>query len=48
VTGILLRVELEPEGAALYEALRQQALGRLANIDNNPGSSLGNAALLPN
>jgi SNF2 family DNA or RNA helicase len=34
-TEILLRVELESEEAALYEALRQQALDRLAKIDNS-------------
>jgi len=33
-TEILLRVELEAEEAALYEALRQQALDRLAKIDH--------------
>ena len=33
-TEILLRVELEPEEAALYEALRQQALERLAKVDD--------------
>jgi len=33
-TEILLRVELEAEEAALYEAMRQQALERLAKVDN--------------
>ncbi len=33
-TEILLRVELEAEEAALYEALRQQALTRLAKVDD--------------
>ncbi|HSA47031.1 MAG TPA: DEAD/DEAH box helicase [Candidatus Competibacteraceae bacterium] len=33
-TEILLRVELEPEESALYEALRQQALERLAKVDD--------------
>ena len=33
-TEILRRVELGPEEAALYEALRQQALARLARVDN--------------
>jgi SNF2 family DNA or RNA helicase len=34
-TEILLRVELEREEAALYEALRQQSLNRLAEVDDN-------------
>ncbi|MCC6135028.1 MAG: DEAD/DEAH box helicase [Candidatus Contendobacter sp.] len=34
-TEILLRVELEPAEAALYEALRQQSLDRLAEVDDN-------------
>ncbi|MFZ1643697.1 MAG: DEAD/DEAH box helicase [Candidatus Contendobacter sp.] len=33
-TEILRRVELGPEEAALYEALRQQALTRLAKVDD--------------
>ena len=33
-TEILRRVELGPEEAALYEALRQQALERLATVDD--------------
>ena len=33
-TEILRRVELGPEETALYEALRQQALERLAKVDN--------------
>ncbi|MDS4032212.1 MAG: DEAD/DEAH box helicase [Candidatus Contendobacter sp.] len=33
-TEILRRVELGPEEAALYEALRQQALERLARVDD--------------
>jgi superfamily II DNA or RNA helicase len=36
-TEILRRVELGPEEAALYEALRQQALARLARVDDADG-----------
>jgi superfamily II DNA or RNA helicase len=36
-TEILRRVELGPEESALYEALRQQALTRLARIDDADG-----------
>jgi superfamily II DNA or RNA helicase len=36
-TEILRRVELGPEEAALYEALRQQALERLARVDDTDG-----------
>jgi SNF2 family DNA or RNA helicase len=36
-TEILRRVELGPEEAALYEALRQQALERLAKVDDADG-----------
>ncbi len=36
-TEILRRVELEPKEMALYEALRQQALARLAKLDDTEG-----------